>query len=61
MPLTPEAQAHDGADPYANPLRAELSGLPPAHIVTAEFDPLRDEGEDYGRRLRQAGVAAEIH
>ncbi|MGW4326232.1 alpha/beta hydrolase [Nocardia sp. NPDC004573] len=52
---------HDGVDPYANPLHAELSGLPPAHIVTAEYDPLRDEGEDYGRRLRQAGVAAEIH
>ncbi|MEU2120469.1 alpha/beta hydrolase [Nocardia niwae] len=51
----------DGTDPYVNPLNAELSGLPPAHIVTAEFDPLRDEGEDYGRRLRQAGVAAEIH
>ncbi|MGK8488604.1 alpha/beta hydrolase [Nocardia asiatica] len=53
--------SHDGADPYANPLRAEMSGLPPAFIVTAEFDPLRDEGESYGQRLRRAGVAAEIH
>ncbi|WP_051175215.1 alpha/beta hydrolase [Nocardia exalbida] len=52
--------SHDGADPYADPLGADLSGLPPAHIVTAEFDPLRDEGEDYGHRLRRAGVAAEI-
>jgi acetyl esterase len=53
--------SHDGADPYVNPLSAQVSGLPPAHIVTAEFDPLRDEGEDYGRRLGQAGVAARIH
>jgi acetyl esterase len=53
--------SHDGADPYDNPLSAQVSGLPPAHIVTAEFDPLRDEGEDYGRRLGQAGVAARIH
>lgn len=51
---------HDVADPYVNPLAADLAGLPPAHIVTAEFDPLRDEGEDYGQRLRQAGVAADI-
>ncbi|WP_454198715.1 alpha/beta hydrolase [Nocardia sp. Marseille-Q1738] len=52
--------SHDGTDPYVNPLCADLSGLPPAHIVTAEFDPLRDEGERYGQRLRQAGVAVDI-
>jgi acetyl esterase len=51
----------DRRDSRVSPLFSrDLAGLPPTLIATAECDPLRDEGERYGQRLREAGVAAEV-
>jgi len=52
----------DNVPHYAAPARAvDLAGLPPAYVSTMEFDPLRDEGVEYGLKLMQAGVATELH
>ena len=47
-------------DPRVSPMRGTLAGLAPALVVTAEFDPLRDEGEAYAARLAEAGVAVDV-
>lgn len=50
----------DAENPLASPLRAKrLAGIAPAVIYTAEFDPLRDEGAEYAKKLREAGIAVE--
>jgi acetyl esterase len=55
------ATREDAADPRASPLKAEsLADLPEATVITAEFDPLRDEGEQYALMLLASGVAVDV-
>jgi acetyl esterase/lipase len=59
--LGPVAQSA-AVSPYAAPARADsVAGLPPSYIVTAEHDPLRDEGIEFAHRLLCAGVPTELH
>lgn len=57
-----QSSKEDRKNPYFAPLLAkDFSNLPKTLLITAEFDPLRDEGEAYGRKLQEAGMETVIH
>ena len=57
-----ESSPDDRQNPYFAPiLEKDLSHMPDTLILTAEFDPLRDEGEAYGKRLEEAGNYVEVY
>ena len=57
-----QSSEKDRENPYFAPLLAkDLTGMPKTLILTAEFDPLRDEGEAFGKRLLEAGNEVEMH
>lgn len=60
LPAIVSWYAEDVAHPYVSPARADLTGLPPTIITTAELDPLRDQGEAFARQLAAAGVPVDL-